>query len=127
MVSHDSIEAEGAQDQILARLARHLDGLAARVHALEHTLGTEIADLSSSSEATITQLQTLDFLRQSLEDCAMLSLLLNKHGNPSAFNSIDRSILTSKLRLETTKDLVLGSAFAKVYPVQPDGGDVDLF
>ena len=107
--------------EVLRRLSEHLDGLAAEVLQIEQAIGEDLGDGVSRAAATITRLQRLDFLRQSLEDSALLVLLLSRAERvPEA--------MQGKLRLDTTRAL-LACDQRRVPPSFPlrSSGDVDLF
>lgn len=106
---------------VLDRLSNHLDMLAGKVLATEEAVGKALQGDKAPLENAVGRLQTLDFLRQSLEDCAMLSLMLatHKNGDNSAV-SIEQ--LEQRLKLEATKNLLV-TRVSK--PLQ--GGDVQLF
>ena len=106
------------RQQILRRISDHLDQLAEEVHAIEHALGAEVSNLSRES-STIKRLQRLDFLRQSLEDTALLMHFLATEQPDQAQPDIAR-----KLRLDTTRALMATDAAAGE---APGLGEVDLF
>ena len=61
-------------ESALGNLSQHLDALSGKIFTIEEVLGTDL--FSNSSDQTtvpITTLQSLDFVRQSLEDCALLT------------------------------------------------------
>ncbi|MEE4189792.1 MAG: hypothetical protein V2I76_15285 [Roseobacter sp.] len=108
--------------EILQRLSDHLDMLAGQVCSTEEAVGKALQGQVPQLDLSVTQLQALDFMRQSLEDCALLTLLLAKENKSHFDQSVDADTLAAKLRLEATKSLVK--------PVTPNAkvvGEVQLF
>ena len=106
---------------ILGRLSDHLDMLAGQVLATEEAVGSALREDHARLENAMGRLQSLDYLRQSLEDCAILTLSLAAQQNgENGLVSIDQ--LDPKLRLETTKDLLVPHGRER-----QRGGDVHLF
>lgn len=85
---------------ILSRASEHLDSLAEEVLAVEHALGEELGQMPQKP-GNIGRLQRLDYLRQSLEDAAMLMHILSKEGQSGVADDVQ-----GKLRLETTRALL---------------------
>ncbi|TMM54669.1 hypothetical protein [Sulfitobacter sabulilitoris] len=102
---------------VLARVSAHLDDLAGQVQSVETTVGSLM--ITPDAQA-ISQLQTLDYLRQSLEDLARLVGFL---GQPDADAAPQRAIC-AHLRLTSTKLLLqLGTEDTDT----TTSGDFDLF
>lgn len=108
---------------LMRRLSVHLDSLAAEVHEIEHAIGQELGKDSTFDDGQIKRLQRLDFLRQSLEDMALLKHFMADHLIGEIPNGLE-----SRLRLESTRTLL------KPRQKQPEPvlqsralGDVDLF
>lgn len=109
---------------LLGRISVQMDGLASEVHRIEHAVGDELA-LSGPREAeTITRLQRLDFLRQSMEDLALLFHFLSRD-----HDGVHAPDLASKLHLDVTKALVDDNWHVDTtfMPNEKTIGDVDLF
>ncbi|NNE52944.1 MAG: hypothetical protein HKN30_11150 [Sulfitobacter sp.] len=106
---------------LLGRVAEHLDHLANEAHLLEQAVCDAWDTQASGDPAAVQQLQRLDFLRQSLEDCALLTHLLSRLD--TAAPKLDP--LIQKLRLESTRALF--AAPAAPGPPAPPSGEVDLF
>ena len=125
MVRRDSDSV--AANVILGQLSDHLDGLAAHVFELERMLGDGLKPTKFSDFSTITKLQSLDYLRQSLEDVALLTCFLSESVTESPMNEIQTTSLSEKLRLKSTQMLLKG----KVAPAFGQGdahdGDPDWF
>jgi hypothetical protein len=122
-------EDDVALDVMMTRMADHLDALAAKVFELEETLSTAIdqQDQPDQDGRTITKLQSLDFLRQSLEDLALLTCFLSKNVSEAQATRVNATTLTHGLKLDVTKRLVLPSSISSS-PRPPDAtGDIDLF
>lgn len=90
---------------VLDRLSGQLDVLAARVHETEEAVGKALQAGGTEASVLVARLQTLDYLRQSLEDCALLALLLAKIKHAEE-TDINVEQITKKLRLESTRDLL---------------------
>lgn len=115
-------EGVSAQD-VLRRLSMHLDGLAADVHAIEHAIGEESGRNPVAHNSYIKRLQRLDFLRQSLEDLALLNLFLADHVSGTLSSSLGQS-----LRLASTKALLNPDAREPETSISNACiGDLDLF
>jgi hypothetical protein len=127
MSSPDPVQSPAAANDILHRVSVHLDGLAARVHHLEEVLAAQLNGGRAPGMAAITEFQALDFLRQSLEDCALLTLLLGRSCEPVTIKPQELESILGKLRLETTQNLITQSVPPQMTPVHEDPGDVDFF
>ena len=78
------------------RLSEHLDSLANQIAAVEETLCETLTE-NESKKIDVEKIQGLDYVRQSLEDCALLSLIISKS---SASNGFIAEEIVSRLRLE---------------------------
>lgn len=108
---------------LLQRLSAHFDGLAGDVFEIEQVIGNNFNQEDLKKSDTITRLQRLDFLRQSLEDLALLA-----HYICSETTGEVSSALSEKLRLDTTKLLLEPDKARKIRPVESDTrGELDLF
>ena len=115
--------ADVSLERVLQRVSSHLDGLAGEVHALEYVIGEELGSGTTHPSSGITRLQRLDFLRQALEDLAILTLAMAGQSKGRMHHAT-----ASKLRLDTTKQLLCAASDGLKQPVQkPSNGDVDLF
>lgn len=111
---------------ILERLSAYLDKMAGQIFDLEETIGQAVDGKSSSEPQTITNLQALDFLRQSLEDLALMTLLLGQSETAHQTSS-DLQNLCNKLKLKATQSLLMGEQHAHFGEKQDVIGDLDLF
>lgn len=119
----NTLEANPSLSDLFVRMSDHLDGLAAEVHAIEHAIGDEMDIVVAQDGETIMRLQRLDFLRQSLEDMALLSNFLSKD-----HDGILQTNLAQQMRLDVTKRLICGGEPPSDKIRQEDAiGDVDLF
>ncbi|MEM9969156.1 MAG: hypothetical protein AAF755_13825 [Pseudomonadota bacterium] len=118
---------EIATQPLFKRLAVHMDGLAARVHRIECLLSPQMLDASARENRTIRDLQHLDYLRQSLEDCALLLLLLGQHLSQSFLTVEDIAAIQEKLRLESTQELFTDPVVRPVSTLHENTGEIDLF
>ncbi|MEM6887349.1 MAG: hypothetical protein AAF636_04325 [Pseudomonadota bacterium] len=118
-----------ALDLLLERMSDHLDALAAKVFEIEDAIGKAIKnDCSKSHEgATITRLQSLDFLRQSLEDLALLSCYLSQNSQRITDGRMPANALSVNLKLDVTRAIVVGAAKGAVALHAEGDGDLDLF
>ncbi|MFT6674179.1 MAG: hypothetical protein ACJAVM_000350 [Sulfitobacter sp.] len=113
---------------LLSRVSAHLDDLAARVYHVEHAIGDEFSTTGPQSADTIQRLQTLDLLRQSLEDLSLLMLYVSQSDSltDQALSGIDK--LTARLHLNATKALLSPYYDPDNPPSRPfSEGEVDLF
>jgi hypothetical protein len=117
------VVAEITLRDLLQRISRHLDSMASEVHGIEDTIGGALIEVYVKEPETISKLQRLDFLRQSMEDLALLMMSLsNDHDG-----SLDKG-LAENLRLETTRQLVRGNIKLLGFPSSCKvTGEVDLF
>jgi len=113
--------------KILARVSGHLDALAAQVFTIEQAVGATVLRSGNTSGATITEIQGLDFLRQSLEDMALLMHLLNKR--EKALNSGDSDLqrIAQRLKLNSTQKLLRSDVCKKRQIETETSGELDLF
>lgn len=88
----------------LQRLSTHLDVLADQVCSLEEILCEAFSERKSQPRIDLTKLQSLDFVRQSLEDCAILTLLMSNHTDA---NPITTQQLSRRLKLESTRSIII--------------------
>ncbi|MGJ8545570.1 MAG: hypothetical protein ACSHWZ_09020 [Sulfitobacter sp.] len=115
-----------AIEVFLERLTAQLDGLVAQVFELERTMGETFADQGQVPHPAIIQLQTLDFLRQSLEDLALLTSVSAGAIQTGTGPQLSLATTAEKLRLDTTRAIL---STQNEVPVTPDQnyGDLDLF
>ncbi|KIN61102.1 hypothetical protein Z945_2087 [Sulfitobacter noctilucae] len=109
---------------MLRRLSGQLDHLAAEVFRIEHALGDGLAVSELRDMATVHRLQRLDYVRQSLEDAALLSLFLS-----DGQGSMDAGSIADRLRLEETRQLLAPTTKYNTAQMQMPAavGEVDLF
>ena len=113
---------------ILHRMSRHLDDLAARVYHVEHAIGDEFSTSGPQATATIQRLQTLDLLRQSLEDLSLLVLFVSQTDGIESQNVKGIEKLANRLSLDATKALLTPKFCPARRGTLPfEEGDVDLF
>lgn len=109
---------------LLARLARRLDAMAEDVHEIEQLIAEAPMGDTVPDAAGITKLQRLDFVRQALEDMALLSLFAARH-----CEGVLPGTFARKLRLDATRALFTPADTAWQDAAQPraSAGEVDLF
>ena len=124
------MNSENGSDQpvrdVLKRLSAYLDKLAAQVFDLEDTVGQTVNNRNETNSETITNLQALDFLRQSLEDLALMTLLLAT-SDKTCLNSNEINDVGKKLKLKTTRSLLAGQDSQYSSRESETRGDLDLF
>lgn len=113
--------------KILARVSGHLDSLAAQVFTIEQAVGATVSRSGNTSGAAITELQGLDFLRQSLEDTALLMHLLNKREQAQGSGGSDLSGIAKRLKLNSTQKLLNNNDCQKHQSETSTSGELDLF
>lgn len=112
-----------AVSDLMRQLSAHLDCLAAEVHEIEYAIGKEPENDSSFDNDQIKRLQRLDFLRQSLEDLALLNHFLADHVTGEIPHSLE-----NRLRLEATRALFKpDQTKLDIALASRTLGDVDLF
>ncbi|WP_300030376.1 hypothetical protein [uncultured Roseobacter sp.] len=113
--------------KVMERASNQLDLLAAQVFDLEETIGSTLSDDTIARGSDITRLQALDYLRQCLEDLALLTMLLNRDPKQKDILIADAEQLASKLKLEVTRGLLSPEKSESEAPRKRVVGDVDLF
>ncbi|QJF51175.1 hypothetical protein [Roseobacter ponti] len=113
--------------KILARVSGHLDALAAQVFTIEQAVGATVLRSGNTSGATITEIQGLDFLRQSLEDMALLMHLLNKREQAQNSGDSDLQRIAQRLKLNSTQKLLSSEVCQNRQIETETSGELDLF
>ena len=99
--------------------------LAGQIFAVEEALGVYLQNKTDKTEGIpITKFQSLDFARQSLEDCALLVYLLSDETAAKSRLGNSSVSICEKLKLDATRELVASDRPRKI---EIDSGDVDLF
>ncbi len=123
MPSHDLSLTE-----LLARLSRHLDALSGEVHVVEHGIGSHLSGSDLRAPRAITQLQSLDYLRQSLEDLALVAHLAGRLPEVQGHHCSGVDAIAAKLTLQRSKALLQSGQMPVPTDFADTGqGDVDLF
>jgi hypothetical protein len=112
-----------ALNRTISNMSEHLDHLAANVFRVEEAIGELLDQKVVPSTVPLTKLQTLDYTRQSLEDCALLLHLISKESEGDE-KSADFFKLKSRLRLKTTRDIIDGRVNSNR---SSSNNDIDLF
>lgn len=112
---------------ILRRLSPYLDKLAGQVFTLEEAVGCKLEVSCSPDNQAITSLQALDFLRQSLEDLAVATLLLGNREYRDGVSQIEIEAIEHKLKLGATKSMLRGELHDHFGEERGFGDDLDLF
>lgn len=116
----DSCPKEVSLGHVVGRLSAHLETLANDVHEIEVMVSKELGDGSAPGRDGIKRLQKLDYLRQSLEDAALLAYFTSRHCEGSMPTATG-----SKLRLETARSLLVQDTVLRSEAQQT--GDVEFF
>ena len=109
---------------VLERLSVHLDLLAGQVFDVEEELGNLLTGHKSGEELSITKLQSLDFTRQSLEDCALLLQGLVPHTSSTSIEFSTVLAASNNLKLNSTRSILQSFQRSAASNV---GGQVDIF
>lgn len=112
---------------LLDRMSSQLDLLAGQVFDVEEAIGTSMTDGQNAHGVEITRLQALDYLRQCLEDLALLTTLLSREDENLSARIGNLNELSSKLKLEVTKGILAGERRPEESSLKRAVGDVDLF
>ena len=111
---------------ILARLSKHLDKLSGQIYDVEEQLSVVL--LSTAQNATtVEKLQSIDFIRQSLEDCALLVYLMRTIDIETRIPEDTLRDLMLKLKLNTTKEIVIPPKYETREQQSVSSGGVDFF
>ena len=125
-----SVEPANAErlSAVMHRLSVHLDKLADHTDAVEHAIGKQLCTKAPPQAAAITQLQSLDYLRQSLEDMAMLTLLLSQAEGIGTVPLEIIDAINTELNLSDTKALICSQTEPGAHvPEFAKSGELDLF
>lgn len=111
---------------VLARLSKHLDKLSGQVFDMEEQLGSVLDAAHIKETVTLTKIQSLDFVRQSLEDCALLLHYLSHMELSDASDAEAFVQITKKLKLNTTQEIAAPNSVTKIAEGNFSAGDMDL-
>ena len=111
---------------VLKQISAHLDTLAANVFSIEEAVAETVSNARTTTRGSISDLQKLDFLRQSLEDTALLLHLLSHQQHMSGTALGEVCCIASKLKLNTTQALLSFSSEQATQKAEVSG-DLDLF
>ena len=114
-------------DTFLSRVSDHLDLLAAQVHDLEEAIGSAVLENPNNVQVEITRLQGLDYVRQCLEDLALLTAVFENQLPDSGFEFPNIDQVRSKLKLEITKGILFNESDSEPVSEKRAVGDLDLF
>ncbi len=107
----------------LERLSNHLDMLAGQIFSVEEALGSLLIEQPQNEKISFSKFQSLDFARQSLEDCALLLQFLSK--DPSIEVALrSKAEINGKLKLDVTRGILASSHETSNSTLS---GDLDLF
>jgi len=111
---------------LMHRLAQHISEMSNSVFEVEEMLGLDVTHSNRGFNLKIERVQSLDFLRQSLEDCSILTLSVSRLCREEATFSVPKRSLLAKVKLEATKALVAGEEIADAGATKRTG-EVDFF
>lgn len=112
---------------ILRRVSSHVAGLAEMVNWAEHAIGDRL-DLSREDTDVIGQLQSLDYLRQSLEDLTALTAAMGCQPGVSTIEGTGLAEACPALRLADTRALFQARCSQGTAPLPArSSGELDLF
>lgn len=113
-------------DAVLKSFSSHLDGLAQQINDVEDALSITIEGKNPSNVAPIQKLQSLDYIRQSLEDSALMVHLLSQLELVHGLKINDAGAIAVKFKLEKTQELLLLCENPSLHMTK-SSGDLDLF
>ena len=91
---------------LLDRTTDHLALLAAQIHDVEEMIGESISDSNVGMSFEITRLQALDYVRQCLEDLALMTSFLSDNSLDCVIEGENARHILNKLKLEVTQRLL---------------------
>ena len=116
------------RDSIWRRLSLHLSSLSEHVLTVEKTLGDNgLPSPGTNEKKIITELQTLDYLRQCLEDLAVLMHLFDEQHPVFDDRFLEQESFLSHLQLDTTKSVAKGLPTPKFGGHDKTSSELDLF
>lgn len=125
-----SSEIHGKQNlsTLMQELSVYLDDLLQLTHRVENAVSDQHCLIPSLQENTIKQLQSLDYIRQALNDLATLTLILGECGFQDVVSSEIRDEMMEKLNLNDVKLMVCkGHKSFTDRDVSASYGDFDFF
>lgn len=122
---HKKTEIDLIQD-ILNRVAEYLDKLSGQVFDIEGTVSRTISVNGISDDSAIKNLQSLDYLRQSLEDLALLAVTLGDSKIGPLSDDVIEGV-KQKLKLKSTRTLLDEVPLCKTRDTDFRCGEFDLF
>lgn len=125
----DASPNEISIEEMMGRMSDHLDSLACKVFEIEDALGRTLDGQKPNIEdgSAITRLQSLDFLRQSLEDLALMTCLVSKNSKYLHDHKLPVERICAGLKLDTTRFVVIGKDTADKEKTSQNTGEFDLF
>lgn len=125
----DAPPGEVSMEEVMGRMSDHLDSLACKVFEIEDVLGRTLDGKKPAIEdgSAITRLQSLDFLRQSLEDLALMICLVSKNTEYLHDHKLPVERICAGLKLDTTRFVVVGKDIPDMEKTSQDTGEFDLF
>ncbi|WP_299827757.1 hypothetical protein [uncultured Roseobacter sp.] len=120
------VNSEERISEVIQRVSAYLDRLAGQVFEVESTIGRAVEEQKASDSHTIKNLQALDFLRQSLEDLALMTLLLSRQERPH-LGPVELQKVRAGLKLKATQSLLHGEDHPHFGDTNEADSDLDLF
>ena len=112
---------------LFGQLSRRLDIMAAKSFEIEEAVAKLVENNGKQGLDFVEGLQSLDYLRQALEDTAVLCHLLKIHLPKDNDGPFDAVVILSKLKLQETQDILIKKTLDPSNLVKPVSGDIDLF
>ena len=110
--------------EVLDRLSVHLDMIAGQVFDVEEAISPLLSNNIASSNPSIEKFQSLDFVRQTLEDCSLLVGILSKENSTTGVSIFDKTQITNRLKLDITRELLTDNVPSIRFE---SGGDIEFF
>ena len=110
---------------VLARLSKHLDHLSGQVFDTEEQLGELLLTMPPQKPVAVDKIQSLDFVRQSLEDCALLLHYLSEQQSEQLQTQLLLETARQKMKLNTTQNIVIPNNDANHH--SKTQGSIDFF
>jgi len=120
--------SEETKDSIFRRLSLHLSALSEHALKVEKTLGDSYLPSSGKfHKDSITDLQSLDYLRQCLEDLAILMHFFDEQHPVFDDAFLNQDCFLSKLQLDNTRSVAKGLPLPKFGGQDNASRELDLF
>lgn len=116
-------ETQVDKGKALLRLSSHFGDLAQQVSCIEDAVSKMHSEFHNIDQQAINSLQSLDFLRQSLEDMEQAIKFIACEDSDLGLAQCCLVCRASTLKLASSRSILLGEDLA----AEPMFGDIDLF